>query len=74
MALKFSPVFMGSAYKNKGVQMALDGVIDYLPGPEEKVNHGFLKKNEEEEKVILENNEKKAFVGYVFKLEESKFG
>jgi len=54
--------------------MALDGVIDYLPGPEEKVNHGFLKKNEEEEKVILENNEKKAFVGYVFKLEESKFG
>ena len=41
---------MGSAYKNKGVQLALDGVLKYLPSPEEKDNYGFIVKKDENNK------------------------
>jgi len=71
--LNFSPVFMGSAYKNKGVQKMMDGVIDYLPRPTEVENFAY-NIDKDGEKTELEINHKKPFIGLAFKLEETKFG
>ena len=66
----FCPVLMGSAYKNKGIQLLLDSVVDYLPDPTEVKNFAHdLSKNGEEVQMVIDN--KKPFVGYAFKLEES---
>ena len=73
IALRFVPVFMGSAFKNKGVQPLLDGVGDYLPSPPEKANYA-LDVNNNEEKVELKSDVKLPFVALAFKLEERPFG
>ena len=61
---------MGSAYKNKGVQPLLDGVLDYLPKPTETNNYAY-ELSDKTKKVKMEIDSKKPFVGLAFKLEES---
>ncbi|HEX3905757.1 MAG TPA: elongation factor G [Polyangia bacterium] len=73
IALKMTPVFIGSAYKNKGVQLLLDGVNMYLPNPKE-VNNIALDQDKKEEKVILQSDPKAPFVGLAFKLEDGRYG
>jgi elongation factor G len=73
IALKMTPVFIGSAYKNKGVQLLLDGVNMYLPNPKEVTNIA-LDQNKKEEKVILQSDAKAPFVGLAFKLEDGRYG
>jgi elongation factor G len=73
LALNLTPVFMGSAYKNRGVQKLLDGVAAYLPNPSEVNNEGLdLDKNEE--KVELTSAPDKPLVALAFKLEDGRFG
>lgn len=75
IARKFVPVFMGSAYKNKGVQPLLDGVTEYLPSPIEKPNFAFdIENRAKEVEVPVECNPDSPLVALAFKLEESKFG
>ena len=73
IALNITPVFMGSAYKNKGVQLVLDAVIDYLPNPAE-VENKALNQMENEKEVILSPDPEKPFVGLAFKLDDTRFG
>ena len=73
LSLKFTPVFVGSAYKNKGVQRLLDGVVDYLPNPTEVVNEALDQANNEQ-KVVLASDPTKPFVGLAFKLEDGRYG
>ena len=73
LSLGLTPVFCGSAYKNKGVQVLLDAVMSYLPGPHEIQNEAFDLDNDEE-KVALESNPDKPLVALAFKLEDGKYG
>ncbi|KAJ8565494.1 hypothetical protein K7X08_008070 [Anisodus acutangulus] len=73
IARKFVPVFMGSAFKNKGVQTLLDGVLNYLPCPVEVSNYA-LDQTKNEEKVTLTGNPSGPLVALAFKLEEGRFG
>ncbi|MFL5275853.1 MAG: GTP-binding protein, partial [Myxococcales bacterium] len=73
LQLKLTPVFCGSAYKNKGVQQLLDGIVHYLPNPKEVVNEAHDQRNAEA-KVVLASDESKPFVGLAFKLEDGRYG
>lgn len=73
----FTPVLVGTALKNKGVQPLLDAVIDYLPHPGEVENHALIQKSDKEaEKIILSSarDGSEPFVGLAFKLEAGRFG
>ncbi|KAL0894508.1 hypothetical protein ABMA27_013091 [Loxostege sticticalis] len=74
----FTPVLLGTALKNKGVQPLLDAVLDYLPHPGEVENTAIIneKKDGGGETILLDpaRDDKKPFVGLAFKLEVSKFG
>jgi len=68
-----TPVFCGSAYKNKGVQPLLDAVVRYLPNPlERKV---VAKKwDKPDEAFSLEPDPKKPLVAMAFKIVDDPYG
>jgi len=68
-----TPVFVGSAYKNKGVQPLLDGVVRYLPDPTEVENHA-LDLEEEEREFPIQVDPEKPLIALAFKLDEGRFG
>jgi len=68
-----TPVFMGTAYKDKGVQPLLDAVIRYLPSPLEREIKGKDPKDETR-KIELLPDPDRPFVGMAFKIVDDPFG
>jgi elongation factor G len=73
IAREMTPVFLGSAYKNKAVQPLLNAVISYLPSPLDIENEAIDLDNNEET-VILESKFDKPTVALAFKLEDGQYG
>lgn len=72
-SLKLTPVFMGSAFKNKGVQILLDSVARYLPSPLEAAKPLAIDSNTHE-KVTLEPDPAADLVMMAFKITDEQFG
>ena len=73
LSLEFTPVFIGSAYKNKGIQPLLDAVSSYLPCPTDVVNHA-LDLADEEKEFAVSNDPDDKLIMLAFKLEDGRYG
>ncbi|XP_069004283.1 elongation factor G, mitochondrial [Embiotoca jacksoni] len=74
----FSPVLVGTALKNKGIQPLLNAVLEYLPNPSEVKNYAILNNEDSTEtsKIEMDSTRDSAspYVGLAFKLEAGRFG
>ena len=69
--VEFFPVICGSAFKNKGIKLALDAVIDYLPSPIEVQDIvGF---NSDEEEIVIKSDDNESFTALAFKVMTDPF-
>uniref|UniRef100_A0A6V7M9H5 Elongation factor G, mitochondrial n=1 Tax=Bracon brevicornis TaxID=1563983 RepID=A0A6V7M9H5_9HYME len=74
---QFTPVLVGTALKNKGVQPLLDAVLDFLPHPGQVQNYALKEKSgSEPQKILLDpaRDGNKPFLGLAFKLELGRYG
>jgi elongation factor G len=69
---RFVPVLCGAAFKNKGVQPLLDGVVDFLPSPLD-IPPVEATKPHSEEKILLPAEDNAPFAGLAFKIMDDPF-
>lgn len=69
---KLTPVFMGSAYKNKGVQLLLDAVNRYLPSPRDR--RYLATDNDKQAKIEIFPDKAKQLVAMAFKITDDSYG
>ena len=73
LSLDLTPVLLGSAYKNKGIQSLLDAVTAYLPNPTD-VENTALDLDKDEAEVKVSNDPVDELVALAFKLEDGRYG
>ncbi len=73
LSRELTPVFIGSAYKNKGIQPLLNAVTRLLPCPSDVENEA-LDIRDNEKKTVLSSNPDEPFVALAFKLEDGQYG
>ena len=70
---EFTPVFLGTAFKNKGVQPLLDAIVRYLPSPPEITNEGRDPKDDSK-RIKLDSDATKPLVAMAFKIVDDEYG
>ncbi|MDI5965059.1 elongation factor G [Streptomyces sp. SL13] len=68
IASKLTPVFCGTAFKNKGVQPLLDAVVKYLPSPTDVDGVTGHKVGDEETEIFRKASDEEPFSGLAFKI------
>ena len=74
IALDFFPTYCGSAFKNKGVQVILDAVVDYLPSPTEVKAQPLTDEDGEETGEVATVSTDETLKALAFKIMEDRFG
>jgi elongation factor G len=74
IALDFFPTYCGSAFKNKGVQMVLDAVVDYLPSPQEVDPQPLTGEDGKETGEFALVSTEEPFKALAFKIMDDRFG
>ncbi len=73
-ALDFFPTYCGSAFKNKGVQLILDAVVDYLPSPTEVKPQPLTDEDGEETGDVATVSTTETLKALAFKIMDDRFG
>jgi elongation factor G len=68
VANDFTPVFCGTAFKNKGVQLLLDAIVAYLPSPEDLPDVTGFKPGDEDVVLTRTQNDADPFAALAFKI------
>ncbi len=70
---ELTPVFLGSAYRNKGVQLLLDAIVRYLPSPLDR-QISAREYEHQDNRVQLRPDPAETFVGMAFKIVDDPYG